>query len=79
MLPWWLWGRERGIPEVGCWRPFQSQAGNVHSSVHQQKENGHNAGDGVELPWEENQLEEEKEGINIHSNNRLLNDIQLAP
>lgn len=38
------------VPEIGSRCPFQSQAGNVHSSIHQQEENGHNAGDGVELP-----------------------------
>lgn len=96
MLPWWLRGggrdrekeRARGVPEVGCRRPFQSQAGHVHGGVHQQEENGHNAGDGVELPWEENQLEKkrregerktEKREINIRSNKRLLHDIQLTP
>lgn len=44
--------RERGVPEVGGRRPLKSQAGNVHGGVHQQEENGHNAGDGIELPWE---------------------------
>lgn len=81
--------REREIPEVGCRRPFQGQAGHVHGSVHQQEENGHNAGDSVELPCEENQLAkkgregerktEKRRGISIHSNKRLLYDIQLTP
>lgn len=38
------------VPEIRCRGPFQGEASQVHSSVHQQEENGHNAGDGVELP-----------------------------
>lgn len=45
------------VPEIRCRCPFQSKTGQVHSSVHQQEENGHNAGDGVEFPWKQHQLE----------------------
>ena len=38
------------VPEIWCGCPFQSQAGQVHGSIHQQEENGHNTGDGVEFP-----------------------------
>lgn len=48
------------VPEIWCRGPLQSEAGQVHSSIHQQEENGHNAGDGVELPWEQHQLERKK-------------------
>lgn len=49
------------VPKIGCRRPLQSQTGHVHCSVHQQEENGHNAGDVVELPCEQHQLERKKE------------------
>lgn len=53
------WGGLRvraGVPEVGGGGPLQGQAGHVHGGVHQQEEDGHDAGDGVELPGEEDQL-----------------------
>lgn len=75
------------VPEIRRRCPFQSQTGHVHGSIHQQKENGHNAGDGVKLPWEQHQLgrknkteeeaekekknREKKEGINIHSSTSI--------
>lgn len=46
------------VPEIGRRGPFESQAGQIHGGVHQQEENGHNAGDGVELPGEKDQLVE---------------------
>lgn len=45
-----------GVPEIGGGGPLQGQAGHVHGGVHQQEEDGHDAGDGVELPGEEDQL-----------------------
>lgn len=45
-----------GVPEIGGRGPLQSQAGHVHGGVHQQEEDGHDAGDGVELPGEKDQL-----------------------
>ena len=69
------------VPEIWCRCPFQSQAGQVHGSIHQKEENGHNTGNGVELPWEQHQLDrknnaeegekkigKKRQRINIHSN-----------
>lgn len=49
------------VPEIRCGGPFQGQASQIHSSIHQQEENGHNAGDGVELPREQHQLDRKSE------------------
>lgn len=44
------------LPEVWSRCPFQSEAGQVHSSIDQQEENGHDAGNGVELSRKQHQL-----------------------
>lgn len=44
------------VPEIGRGGPFESQTGHVHGGVHQQEENGHNAGNDVELSREKDQL-----------------------
>lgn len=49
------------VPEVRGGGPFESQTGHINGGVHQQEENGHNAGNGVELPREKDQLVESRE------------------
>lgn len=67
------WKQEvAAVPEIGRGRPFESQTGHIHGSVHQQEEDGHNAGNGVELPGEKDQLVEESGGgggVNTCTNN----------
>lgn len=53
----YAWVKQVYVPEIRCRCPFQSKTGQVHGSIHQQEENGHNAGDGVEFPWKQHQLE----------------------
>lgn len=59
------------VPEIGRGGPFESQTGHIHGGVHQQEENGHNAGNGVELPREKDQLVKNGEsgGVNKCINN----------
>lgn len=57
-----VWRQEvAAVPEIGRGGPLESQAGHIHGGVHQQEENGHNAGNGVELPGEKDQLVEHGE------------------
>lgn len=49
--------RDTCVPEIRSRGPFQSEAGQVHGRIHQQEEDGHNTGDGVELPRKKHQLE----------------------
>lgn len=57
-----LWQQEvAAVPEIRRRGPFQSQTGHIHGGVHQQEENGHNAGNGVELPGEKDQLAKDRE------------------
>lgn len=49
------------VPEIRRGGPFESQTGQIHGGVHQQEENGHNAGNVVELPREEDQLGKNRE------------------
>lgn len=51
------------VPEIRRGGPFESQTGHVHGGVHQQEEDGHNAGNGVELPGEQDQLAKNREGV----------------
>jgi hypothetical protein len=48
------------VPEVRSRGPLQSQTGQVHSCIDQQEEDGYNAGDGVQLPCEQHQLQMER-------------------
>lgn len=50
------------LPEIGCRGPFESEACQVHGSINQQKENGHNTGNGVELPRKQHQLQQINNG-----------------
>lgn len=63
------------VPEIGCGGPFESQTGHIHGGVHQQEENGHNAGNGVELPREKDQLvrDGEREGGGVNRDKCINN------
>lgn len=47
------------VPKVGCRRPFQSQTGQVDSSIHQKEKDGHHAGDGVQFTGKQHHLVEQ--------------------
>lgn len=55
------------VPEIRCRGPFKSQTGHIHSGIHKQEENGHNAGNGVELPREKDQLVKNRESGGVNS------------
>lgn len=46
------------VPEVRCRSPFQSQTGQIDSSIHQQEKDGHPTGDGVQFTGEQHLLVE---------------------
>lgn len=48
--------RQLHPPEVGSRGPLKCQAGQVHSSIGNQVEDGDDASNGVELPHQEHQL-----------------------
>lgn len=52
------------LPEVWCRSPFEGQTGQVHSSIHQQEEDGYNTSYSVQFTCKQHHLVAEIKNIN---------------